>query len=344
MRVGDFDYLLPEERIAKYPPLERGSTRLLVLDRHSGEVEHSRYAALDAFLQPGDLLVLNDTRVVKARLFACKSTGAHLELMLLEKHDDDQNLVLYRGRVKKNDQLETNGHKLRVTEIVDHGVARIEMLDGGVLSDLFDTFGEVPIPPYLKRDAEDVDRERYQTVFAAWPGSVAAPTASLNMTEELLGRLRNAGVDIVTLTLHVGLGTFLPVRVDSFQEHVMHREYYTIPAESLEKIRKVKTSTGRVVAVGTTVTRALEHAWERVDEFSGGNLLTGEADIFIYPGYQFRSIDALLTNFHAPRSTVLMLAAAFAGPDNLRNAYAEALEKGYAFLSYGDSMLICGDY
>ena len=218
------------------------------------------------------------------------------------------------------------------------------MLDGGVLTDLFDSFGEVPIPPYLKRDVEDFDRERYQTVFAALPGSVAAPTASLNMTQELLDRLRSKGVDIVTLTLHVGLGTFLPVRVESFQEHVMHREFYTIPAESLEKIRKVKASTGRVVAVGTTVTRALEHAWERVEKFSGAAVLTGEADIFIYPGYQFRSVDALLTNFHAPRSTVLMLTAAFAGPDNLRNAYAEALEKGYDFLSYGDSMLICGDY
>jgi S-adenosylmethionine:tRNA ribosyltransferase-isomerase len=344
MKVSDFDYLLPEEKIAKYPPLERGSTRLLVLDRHTGAVEHSRYAALDAFLQPGDLLVLNNTRVVRARLFVSKSTGAHIELMLLEKHDDDQSLVLYRGRVKKNDQLETNGHKLLVTDLVEHGVARIEMLDGGLLTDLFDTFGEVPIPPYLKRDAEDVDRERYQTVFAALPGSVAAPTASLNMTQELLDRLRSKGVDIVTLTLHVGLGTFLPVRVESFQEHVMHREFYTIPAESLEKIRKVKASKGRVVAVGTTVTRALEHAWERAEEFSGADVLTGEADIFIYPGYQFRSIDALLTNFHAPRSTVLMLTSAFAGPDNLRNAYAEALEKGYAFLSYGDSMLICGDY
>lgn len=344
MRVGDFDYLLPEEKIAKYPPLERGSTRLLVLDRKTGEVEHSRYGALDAFLQPGDLLVLNDTRVVKARLFARKLTGAHLELMLLEKHDDEQNLVLYRGRVKKNDQLESNGHTLLVTDIVDHGVARVEMLDGGVLSDLFDTFGEVPIPPYLKRDAEDVDRERYQTVFAALPGSVAAPTASLNMTQELLGRLRSKGVDIITMTLHVGLGTFLPVRVDSFKEHVMHREYYTIPAESLEKIQKVKASSGRVIAVGTTVTRALEHAWERIEEFSGADVLTGEADIFIYPGYYFRCIDALLTNFHAPRSTVLMLAAAFAGPDNLRHAYSEAIEKGYAFLSYGDSMLICGDY
>ncbi|MEI6639405.1 MAG: tRNA preQ1(34) S-adenosylmethionine ribosyltransferase-isomerase QueA [Chlorobium sp.] len=343
MRVGDFDYLLPEEKIAKYPPLERGTSRLLVLNRHSGVVEHSRYAALDAFLQPGDLLVLNNTRVIRARLFASKSTGAQIELMLLEKHEGEQRLVLYRGRVKKYDQLDAYGHKLLVTDIVDHGVARIEMLDGGVLTDLFDAFGEVPIPPYLKREAEEVDQERYQTIFAALPGSVAAPTASLNMTQELLGRLRRKGVDVVTLTLHVGLGTFLPIRVESFQEHVMHREFYAIPPESLEKIQKVKASTGRVVAVGTTVTRALEHAWEHLENFSGAEVLTGEADIFIYPGYQFRSIDALLTNFHAPRSTVLMLTAAFAGADNLRNAYREALEEGYAFLSYGDSMLIFGE-
>jgi len=343
MSVGDFDYLLPEEHIAKYPPLERGTTRLLALNRHSGVVEHSRYSALDAFLQPGDLLVLNNTRVIPARLFASRSTGARIELMLLEKHEGEQSLALYRGRVKKNDQLEVHGHKLLVTDIVDHGVARIEMLDGGVLTDLFDTFGEVPIPPYLKREAEEVDLERYQTIFGALPGSVAAPTASLNMTQELLGRLRCKGVDVVTLTLHVGLGTFLPIRVESFQEHVMHREFYAIPAESLEKIQKVKASTGRVVAVGTTVTRALEHAWERFENFSGAEVLTGEADIFIYPGYHFRSIDALLTNFHAPRSTVLMLAAAFAGADHLRNAYQDALENGYAFLSYGDSMLIFGE-
>ncbi len=342
MRVADFDYLLPDEKIAKYPPLERGSTRLLVLNRYSGLVEHSRYAALDAFLQPGDLLVLNNTRVIRARLFASRLTGAQIELMLLEKHEGEQSLVLYRGRVRKNDQLEAHGHKLLVIDLVDHGVARIKMLDGGVLADLFNNFGEVPIPPYLKREAEKVDLERYQTIFAALPGSVAAPTASLNMTEELLGRLRSKGVDVVSLTLHVGLGTFLPVRVDSFKEHVMHREFYTIPAESLEKIRQVKASFGRVVAVGTTVTRALEHAWDRFEKFSGADVLTGEADIFIYPGYQFRSIDVLLTNFHAPRSTVLMLAAAFAGADNLRNAYREALEEGYAFLSYGDSMLIFG--
>jgi len=340
MRVSDFDYELPEEKIAKYPPLERGSTRLLMLDRSSGALVHALYAGFDAFLQQGDLLVLNNTKVVRARLFACKPTGAKIELMLLEKHQGEQNLALYRGKLKKGDKLETNGYELVVTDLVDHGIACIEMLEGGELSEFFEHFGGVPIPPYLKRDAEEVDRERYQTFFAKFPGSVAAPTASLNMTQELLDRLLNKGVDVVTLTLHVGLGTFLPIRVESFQEHVMHREFYSIPPESAEKIRKVKVSGRRIVSVGTTVTRALEHAGERIMTFSGSETLKGEADIFIYPGYQFRIIDALLTNFHAPRSTVLMLASAFAGSDNLRNAYREALEKEYLFLSYGDSMLI----
>ena len=341
MRVSDFDYELPEEKIAKYPPLERGSTRLLMLDRSSGALVHALYAGFDAFLQPGDLLVLNNTKVVRARLFACKPTGAKIELMLLEKHQGEQNLVLYRGKLKKGDKLETNGYELLVTDIVDYGIARIEMSKVGELSEFFDHFGGVPIPPYLKRCAEEVDRERYQTLFAQLPGSVAAPTASLNMTQELFEKLRLKGVEIVTLTLHVGLGTFLPIRVESFQEHVMHREFYSIPPESAEKIRRVKASGGRIVAVGTTVTRALEHAGARIEDVLGRETLTGEADIFIYPGYRFRVIDALLTNFHAPRSTVLMLASAFAGTDNLRNAYREALQKDYLFLSYGDSMLIC---
>ncbi|MEI7748015.1 MAG: tRNA preQ1(34) S-adenosylmethionine ribosyltransferase-isomerase QueA [Chlorobiaceae bacterium] len=341
MRVSDFDYELPEEKIAKYPPLERGSTRLLMLDRSSGALVHELYAGLDTFLQAGDLLVLNNTKVVRARLFAFKPTGAKIELMLLEKHQGEQNLVLYRGKLKKGDKLETHGCELLVTDIIDQGIARIEMSEGGELTELFDHFGGVPIPPYLKRDAEEVDLERYQTLFAQLPGSVAAPTASLNMTEELLEKLRRKGVDVVTLTLHVGLGTFLPIRVESFHEHVMHREFYSIPPESAEKIRRVKASGGRIVAVGTTVTRALEHAGKRIESVSVSETLTGEADIFIYPGYQFRIIDALLTNFHAPRSTVLMLASAFAGQDNLRNAYREALEKEYLFLSYGDSMLIC---
>ena len=343
MRVVDFDYELPEEKIAKYPPLERGSTRLLVLDRNSGAIEHAGYAGLDSFLKAGDLLVLNNTRVVRARLFASRPSGGRIELMLLEKHQDEQSLVLYRGKLKKGDRLIAHDRELLVAEIVDQGIARISLSGTGSLRDLFDHFGGVPIPPYLKRDAEEVDQERYQTVFAEFPGSVAAPTASLNMTQELFGKLHCKGVDIVTLALHVGLGTFLPIRVDSFEEHVMHREFYSIPLQTAEKIRRTKISGGRVVAVGTTVTRALEHAAERIMTFSGSvgdEALTGEADIFIYPGYQFRLIDLLLTNFHAPRSTVLMLTAALAGPGNLRHAYNQALEMGYSFLSYGDSMLI----
>jgi S-adenosylmethionine:tRNA ribosyltransferase-isomerase len=311
-----------------------------VLDRHSGDVVHTSYASLDLFLQPGDLLVLNNTRVLRARLFACKSTGAKIELMLLEKHQEEQNRVLYRGKLKKGDKLMAHDQELLVTDIIDHGIAQIAVCGERSLSDLFERFGGVPIPPYLKRDAEEVDRERYQTVFAELPGSVAAPTASLNMTSELLDKLRLKGVDVVTLTLHVGLGTFLPVRADALEEHVMHREYYSIPSETAEKMRRVKTSGGRVVAVGTTVTRALEHAGERIEMYEGDEPLTGEADMFIYPGYRFRIIDCLLTNFHAPRSTVLMLTAAFAGPDHLRNAYREALDEGYSFLSYGDSMFI----
>ena len=340
MRVADFDYELPEEKIAKYPPLERGSTRLLVLNSRSGGIEHARYAGLDAFLKEGDLLLLNNTRVVRARLFANKQTGGKIELMLLEKHRDEQSLVLYRGKLKKGDTLITHNHELAVTEIVDQGIARISVPGEGSLSDLFEHFGAVPIPPYLKRDAEAIDQERYQTVFAELPGSVAAPTASLNMTGELFEKLQLKGVDIVSLALHVGLGTFLPIRVDSFEEHVMHREFYSIPPRTVDKIRRTKAAGGRVVAVGTTVTRALEHASASITAFSGDAPLTGEADIFIYPGYQFRVIDLLLTNFHAPRSTVLMLTAALAGHGNLQKAYNEALLEGYNFLSYGDSMLI----
>jgi len=343
MRVGDFDYELPEEKIAKYPPIERGSTRLLVLDRHSGARAHAGYAGLDAFLKAGDLLVLNNTRVIRARLFVSKQTGGRIELMLLEKHQDEQSLVLYRGKLKKGDTLIVYDRELLVAEIVDNGIARISVSGEGSLTDLFDHFGGVPIPPYLKRDAEEVDQERYQTVFAELPGSVAAPTASLNMTHELFDKLHCKGVDVATLALHVGLGTFLPIRVESFEEHVMHHEFYSIPMQTAEKIRQTKASGGRVVAVGTTVTRALGHAGERIMISSGsdgGKPLTGEADIFIYPGYEFRLIDLLLTNFHAPRSTVLMLTAALAGQANLQHAYKEALEKGYSFLSYGDSMLI----
>ena len=340
MRVSDFDYDLPEERIACYPPSERGTTRLLVLDRAKGEIMHSAYASLDSWLEEGDLLVLNNSRVIRARLMAEKPTGARIELMLLEKHEESQNLALYRGRLKKGDTLLAHGIELRVEELPDHGIARLTCIGGESVAALFDAHGSVPIPPYLKRDAEALDRERYQTVFADLPGSVAAPTASLNMTEELLERLTAKGVDIAQITLHVGLGTFLPIRSETFEEHVMHREFYRISAETAMKIRQTKEAGKRVVAVGTTVTRALEHASGRLIDTGFRESVSGEADIFLYPGCNFRLIDTLLTNFHAPRSTVLMLTSAFAGSEFLKRAYREALDSDYRFLSYGDSMLI----
>ncbi|NTW84330.1 MAG: tRNA preQ1(34) S-adenosylmethionine ribosyltransferase-isomerase QueA [Chlorobiaceae bacterium] len=340
MRAVDFDYELPEEHIAIYPPEERGSTRLLVLRRETGQVRHERYADLDHFLQPGDLLLLNKTKVVRARLFAKKPTGAGIELVLLEKHEYEQDLVLYRGKLKKGDILLAHGRELQVAEITGQGIARLTIAGEGSVREFFGQFAAMPIPPYLKREAKDFDTERYQTVFAELPGSVAAPTASLNITPALLEKLASKGVDVAALVLHVGLGTFLPVRVEELSEHVMHREFYTIPEDTVRQILRVKNSGGRVVAVGTTVTRALEHAANHIMSHSGTGSLSGEADIFIYPGYRFRVVDTLLTNFHAPRSTVLMLTAAFAGLDNLHEAYGKALAEGYRFLSYGDSMLI----
>lgn len=339
MRVSDFDYTLPEERIACYPPAERGSTRLIVLDRAAGTIAHSAYASLHEQLRPGDLLLLNNSKVIRARLIAHKPTGGRIELMLLEKHEGEQNLALYRGRLRQGDRLLAHGIELLVEALPDDGIARLSCA-GGNLTALFEQHGTVPIPPYLRRDADEVDRERYQTIFAEMPGSVAAPTASLNLTETLLEKVRAKGVQVAHVTLHVGLGTFLPIRAESFEEHVMHREFYCIPESTARSIRESKLAGGRVVAVGTTVTRALEHAAPRLLESGFAEEVSGEADIFIYPGYRFRIIDALLTNFHAPRSTVLMLTAAFAGTELLKRAYQEALDNDYRFLSYGDSMFI----
>ncbi len=340
MKASSYDYDLPENRIAIYPPEKRGATRLEVLERKTERITHSRYAEIGAFLKPGDLLVLNNSMVMRARLFAKKTTGAKVELVLLEKHAGEQDIVMYRGRLKAGDVLLAHGSRLVVESVQGDGIAKISCLDGREVQDFFAEHAHVPIPPYLKRNAEEVDRERYQTVFAEIPGSVAAPTASLNMTEPLLRSLEKSGVRFTSVTLHVGLGTFQPIRSEDLESHVMHREYYRIAADTVEKIRSAKKENRRVIAVGTTVTRSLEHAAPRIENHGEPEDITGEADLFIYPGYSFRMIDALVTNYHAPRSTVLMLTAAFAGWKNLKRAYEAALEKGYRFLSYGDSMLI----
>lgn len=373
MELKDYTYELPEDRIAAHPPKIRGTSRLLALNRKNGEITDSFYKNIADFFEKGDLLILNDTKVIKARLFATKENGAERELVILERHSFDsdwhKHKVMYRGKLKAGNKLfvknsspeeknqnQNSKAEIVVEEILGDGIAIVS--SKADLRELCENFGTVPLPPYMRRDATPLDIERYQTVFAEEKGSVAAPTASLNMTEEILDSLRKKGVKIKYLTLHVGLGTFMPIRVEKIEEHKMHQEYFEIPAETAEEIRKTHQNGGRVFALGTTVARTLEYAHNAIFEKSlngnSGNRkdlskvsknqngdLSGEADIFIFPGYEFKTIQGLITNFHAPKSTVLMLASAFAGWENLKNAYNHAIQNGeYKFLSYGDSMII----
>jgi len=373
MELKDYTYELPEDRIAAHPPKIRGTSRLIALNRKNGEITDSFYKNIADFFEKGDLLILNDTKVIKARLFATKENGAERELVILERHSFDsdwhKHKVMYRGKLKAGNKLfvknsspeeknqnQNSKAEIVVEEILGDGIAIVS--SKADLRELCENFGTVPLPPYMRRDATPLDIERYQTVFAEEKGSVAAPTASLNMTEEILNSLRKKGVEIKYLTLHVGLGTFMPIRVEKIEEHKMHQEYFEIPAETAEEIRKTHQNGGRVFALGTTVARTLEYAHNAIFEKSlngnSGNRedlskvsknqngdLSGEADIFIFPGYEFKTIQGLITNFHAPKSTVLMLASAFAGWENLKNAYSHAIQNGeYKFLSYGDSMII----
>ena len=332
MLVSDFDYNLPDERIAKYPPKVRGTTRLCVLKRKTGKMVDSWYRDLDQWLNAGDVIILNDTKVMQSRLFCELADGRARELVVLEKHGSDRQRVMYRGKLHEGDTLTVKGssEKVEVVAILGNGIAEVT----GDLQELAEKYGTVPLPPYLHRDASEADKERYQTVWAKHMGSAAAPTASLNMTDDLLKRLETKGVKVCYLTLHVGLGTFLPIRTDEVEAHKMHSEWFEIPDETIAAISRAKKSGGRVVALGTTVARTLEY-------YAKTGLESGEDDIFIYPGFEFKMVDALVTNFHAPKSTVLMLASAFAGWENLHRAYDHCVESGYNFLSYGDSMLIC---
>ncbi len=328
MLVSDFNYDLPEERIAKFPPKERGTSRLLVLNRKTGELQDSWYRDLDQFLHAGDVLILNDTRVMQSRLFCELPDGRKRELVVLEKHGDEPQRVMYRGKLHDGDTLTIADAEIKIVKVLEGGIAEVE--SAVELSELAEKYGTVPLPPYLHRDATDDDKKRYQTVWAKNMGSAAAPTASLNMTDDLLERLKKKGVQICYLTLHVGLGTFLPIRTEEVEGHKMHSEWFSIPAETLSAIKNAQ----RVVALGTTVARTLEY-------YARTGKTEGEDDIFIYPGFEFKIVDALITNYHAPKSTVLMLASAFAGWENLKHAYEHAVAEKYNFLSYGDSMLIC---
>lgn len=353
LNLDDFNYNLPDELIANQPPKERGSSGLLILNRQEQTIEKSVYSQITGYLSAGDLLVINDTKVIKARLMTRKqSTGVEREIIVLENHgrDDDwfEHFIIHRGKVATGDILLVDNHQIEILETFINGTARIKSTTN--LLELCDQFGTSPLPPYMKRQATASDVERYQTIFAEHDGSVAAPTASLNMTDEILDKLRQKGVEIAKLTLHVGLGTFLPIRVDDVTKHQMHQEYFEIPKETIAKIYDAKRQNHRVIALGTTVTRCLEYSTESIikigqqmadqPELVDKKPLTGEANTFIYPGYQFKLVDALITNFHAPKSTVLMMAAAFAGWDFLHQAYDFAIDEKMRFLSYGDSMLI----
>jgi len=338
VRLSDFDYELPPARIARHPADRRDASRLLELDRRTGRTTHRRFPEIVELLTPGDLLVVNDTRVIPARLVGERSSGGRVELLLLEPLGEGRWRALGKpGRaLQPGCRAQFGDGRLGATVVgcEDDGTRVVELAHEDELLPLLDAIGLPPLPPYIDREPEPEDRERYQTVYAQQPGAVAAPTAGLHFTPELLAAMRARGVAVGALTLHVGLGTFQPVRVERIEEHVMHEERFEIPAELA---RLVNERCGRVVAVGTTVTRALESVSDAPGRIRAGS---GRTDIFIYPGYRFRVVEALLTNFHLPRSTLLMMVSAFAGRERILAAYREALDREYRFFSYGDAMFI----
>ncbi|WP_338851522.1 tRNA preQ1(34) S-adenosylmethionine ribosyltransferase-isomerase QueA [Clostridium perfringens] len=340
MKVSDFYFELPEELIAQYPLEKRDSSRLMVLDKKTGEIEHRKFHDILEYLNEGDTLVLNNTRVLPARLIGEKEeTGGKIEFLLLKRIEGDKWECLAKpGRKAKVGTVFTFGEgklKAIVREIGEEGNRIIEFKYDGIFEQVLDELGQMPLPPYIHEKLED--KERYQTVYSKEKGSAAAPTAGLHFTEELLKEIKDKGVNIAYLTLHVGLGTFRPVKVDDVNNHVMHSEYYHLDKENAELINKTKEAGKRVIAVGTTSSRTLETIGDengRVREQSGWT------DIFIYPGYKFKIVDNLITNFHLPESTLIMLVSALADQDNIMNAYNTAVKEKYRFFSFGDSMFI----
>lgn len=338
MRTADFDYPLPDELIARFPLAERGASRLLHVDGNAGGFTDRLFADLPALFQPGDLLVVNDTRVIKARLHGVKDSGGQVEVMVERVLDDHQALVFMRfsHAPKPGSGLVLAG-AIPVQVVERRGdLFRLAFDPARTVLEWLEAHGEVPLPPYIDRPAESADTERYQTVYANTPGAVAAPTAGLHFDDSMFARLAELGVATARVTLHVGAGTWQPMRVEEIAEHRMHSERYQIPPETVDAIRRTQANGGRVCAVGTTSLRALESAAR------DGSLNAGEAetDLFITPGYRFRVVERLITNFHLPRSTLFMLVCAFGGMDLMKSAYAHAVAERYRFFSYGDAMLI----
>ncbi|PFG05560.1 tRNA preQ1(34) S-adenosylmethionine ribosyltransferase-isomerase QueA [Bacillus sp. es.034] len=340
MKVEDFDFHLPEELIAQTPLENRSESRLMVLDKEDGSMEHIRFKQITEYLGEGDCLVLNDTRVLPARLFGQKEdTGANIEVLLLKQEDGDkwETLVKPAKRIRVGTEIVFGDGKLRATcvDLKDHGGRILEFRYEGIFYEVLDELGEMPLPPYIRERLEEQDR--YQTVFARERGSAAAPTAGLHFTEELLEELKEKGVHIAFITLHVGLGTFRPVSVETIEDHDMHAEFYQVSEGTARLLNEVRANGGKIITVGTTSTRTLETIASKHGTFVEEN---GWTNIFIYPGYEFKGIDGLITNFHLPKSTLIMLVSAFAGQDNVMHAYETAVKEKYRFFSFGDAMLI----
>ncbi|MDT8861550.1 tRNA preQ1(34) S-adenosylmethionine ribosyltransferase-isomerase QueA [Alkalihalobacillus sp. MEB130] len=340
MNVEDFDFELPEELIAQTPLPDRTASRLLVLDRKTGQTEDRHFVSIIEELQAGDCLVLNDTRVLPARLYGVKKdTGASIEILLLKQLENNEweTLVKPAKRVKEGSVIEFGDGRLTAvcTGEAEHGGRILKMSYEGIFHEVLDELGEMPLPPYIKETLPD--QERYQTVFAKNRGSAAAPTAGLHFTKELLEKIEEKGVHIAYITLHVGLGTFRPVSVENIEEHEMHAEFYQMSAGTARLLQSVRESGGRIFAVGTTSARTLETIMKEHNQFQEAS---GWTSIFIYPGYEVRGFDGLLTNFHLPKSTLVMLVSAFATKEFVLNAYNHAVEQRYRFFSFGDAMLI----
>lgn len=340
MKKEDFYFKLPEELIAQDPLEDRSASRLLVLDKESGKIEHRMFRDIKAYLKPGDCLVINDTKVIPARLIGSKiGTDAKIEILLLKRKENDiwETLVKPGKKAKPGTKI-SFGEGLLIGEVIDvveEGNRLIQFSYQGIFEEILDQLGQMPLPPYITHQLED--KNRYQTVYAKHSGSAAAPTAGLHFTPELLKEIKESGVDIAHVTLHVGLGTFRPVKVENIQEHHMHSEFYHIEASEAEKINRAKREGHRIICVGTTSCRTIESAAKPDGTLSE---CSGWTEIFIYPGYQFKVLDCLLTNFHLQESTLIMLVSALAGREHVLHAYEEAVKEQYRFFSFGDAMLI----
>lgn len=340
MKTSDFYYDLPEELIAQDPLEDRTASRLLVLDRKTGAVKHKIFSDVIDYLNKGDCLVINNTRVIPARLIGEKEgTGGKVEVLLLKRRANDvwETLVKPGKKLKPGAKITFGDGRLRaeVLEVVEEGNRLVKFHYEGIFEEILDSLGEMPLPPYITHKFED--KEMYQTVYAKFDGSAAAPTAGLHFTKELLNKIEEKGIKISSITLHVGLGTFRPVKVDDVNNHHMHTEWYEVNAEAAEIINETKRNGGRVICVGTTSCRTIESV---ADENGYMKAKTGETDIFIYPGYKFKVMDGLITNFHLPESTLVMLVSAFAGKENVLSAYETAVKEKYRFFSFGDAMIL----